>query len=161
MRYSNSNKSNNSEIYKELNHMTMQQRMDLCNAIISIEAKIHADSLLKDKIRNDPSFDQKLINTEKIIQEEINKASNFIYIGMYQDLKDEVSKAQNRSEDLKKEIQKKTKAIGTELDKDSINNIVNKYVHSKYNCDIDSLIEKVVEESKKENGKRQETELEM
>lgn len=161
MRYSNSNKSNNSEIYKELNHMTMQQRMDLCNVIISIEAKIHADSLLKDKIRNDPSFDQKLINTEKIIQEEINKASNFIYIGMYQDLKDEVSKAQNRSEDLKKDIQKKTKAIGTELDKDSINNIVNKYVYSKYNCDIDSLIEKVVEESKKENGKRQETELEM
>lgn len=161
MRYSNSNKSNNSEIYKELNNMTMQQRMDLCNAIISIEAKIHADSLLKDKIRNDPSFDQKLINTEKIIQEEINKASNFIYIGMYQDLKDEVSKAQNRSEDLKKEIQKKTKAIGTELDKDSINNIVNKYVHSKYNCDIDSLIEKVVEESKKENGKHQEAELEM
>lgn len=161
MRYSNSNKSNNSEIYKELNNMTMQQRMDLCNAIISIEAKIHANSLLKDKIRNDPSFDQKLINTEKIIQEEINKASNFIYIGMYQDLKDEVSKAQNRSEDLKKDIQKKTKAIGIELDKDSINNIINKYVHSKYNCDIDSLIEKVVEESKKENGKHQEAELEM
>lgn len=161
MRYSNSNKSNNSEIYKELNNMTMQQRMDLCNAIISIEAKIHANSLLKDKIRNDPSFDQKLINTEKIIQEEINKASNFIYIGMYQDLKDEVSKAQNRSEDLKKDIQKKTKAIGIELDKDSINNIINKYVHSKYNCDIDSLIENVVEESKKENGKHQEAELEM
>lgn len=161
MRYDNSNNSDNSKIYKELNNMTTQQRMDLCNAIISIEAKIHANSLLKDKIRNDPSFDQKLINTEKIIQEEINKASNFIYIGMYQDLTDEVSKAQNRSENLKKDIQKKIKAIGAELDKDSINNIINKYVYSKYNCDIDSLIEKVVEESKKENGKHQEAELEM